>query len=140
MLLIKHMFNFNKKKKTKDTSMPNFEEDKVVLTIGLTDDYEIDIGVEINNLSIDNTADKTFKSQKIAQFLYTVFSGGINFNISEIMLKQIGDTEQYQEFINSIIYNWLLLEQTNNSTERSTDIQNIPLVKPTQAFTKYTNE
>lgn len=138
MLLIKRMFNFFKKKYD-DSYTPDFDNDKIIIKLGLTDNYEIDIAIEINDLSVDNEADMLFKSQKIAQFFNTIFSGKINSNISQIILNQIGDEEKYKHFVDSIIYNWILMEK-NDTEEEKNSIDNIPLIKPTQVFMKYTHE
>lgn len=125
---------FPKKQSANNTE---FKDDTIIITIGLTEDYDVDVSVEIQDLNIKNHGDLIYKSQKIAQFLQTVTSGGINYTLTKILMEQIGDDPDYKNFIDTLIYNWILLEQKKDKTDNDL-VSSEAVVPPSDVFGKYT--
>lgn len=141
MLSIKQLFNqFFKEKKQEENqnNYMNMDKDSVVMSLGLTPNYEIDLSIEIKDLYVKDKSDLHFKAQKIASFFYTITSGGLNKTIIEFLLDILPDKHN-QELFESILYNWLLLEQNQKSYTKEQN-KNTPLVEPSKAFIPYFNK
>lgn len=128
--------NFFKKKETTNNPV-EFKNDTIIITIGLTRDYDVDVSVEIQDLDVKNHADMIYKAQKIAQFFQTVTSGGINYTLTKILMEQIGDDPDYKNFIDTLVYNWIVLEK-KKETEEANLSSSEAVVPPSDVFGKYT--
>lgn len=136
MLLIKQLYKkiFAQDNKDKQDTDIDFDKDTVVMSVGLTPDYEIDLSVHIKELSIANKTDFNIKAQKIATFFYTITSGGLNKTIVEFLVDILPDREN-KELFESILYHWLLLEQNQKKTQQK--YKESPLIEPSKAFIPY---
>lgn len=135
MLSIKRIYNQIFRKNNQKEETIDFDKDSVVMSVGLTPDYEIDLSIEIKELEIKNKQDLELKAQKIASFFYTVTSGGLNKTILEFLLEILPDKENKQLF-ESIVYNWLLLEQKYQTNQHNQN-KDVPVVEPSKAFIPY---
>lgn len=136
MLSIKQLYNKYFKKKINNQKI-DFIDDSVLLSFGLTPNYEIDLSLEIKELLIKDKNDLEFKAQKLAAFFHTIVSGGLNNIIIEFLMKEMSD-EQNKELFESIVYNWLLLEKSHairNTNNNKT--LNIPVISPLKVFSQY---
>lgn len=139
MLLIKQLYHkFFSKKPIKSSSNLDFKDDCVVMTFGLTPNYEIDLSLEIKDLLIKDNNDMEFKAKKLASFLHTIVSGGLNSIIIEFLMKEMSD-EQNKKLFESVIYQWLLLDKYNAQTQKTKN-NTIPVVSPLKAFIPYINK
>ena len=123
--------------KQKPVNNTEFKDNTIIITIGLTNDYDVDISVEMQDLDIKNHGDLIYKSQKIAQFFQTITSGGINYTLTKILMEQIGDDPDYKNFIDTLIYNWILLEKQKDTTDNDL-VSSEAVVPPSDVFGKYT--
>lgn len=139
MLSIKQLYNkyFNKNNINNNIKKNiDFIDDSVLLSFGLTPNYEIDLSLEIKDLLIKDQDDLEFKAQKLASFFYTIVSGGLNNIIIEFLMKEMSD-DQNKQLFESIIYNWLILEKTNAIKNKNNKSLNIPVVSPLKVFSTY---
>lgn len=138
--LFKHFFkktHHNSQVNTETEEDLDFSESIVLLQIGLTKEYDIDISIDMKDIDIKNNADIIFKAQKIAKFFNLLTNGSLNYNISKIMVDQIGsENDQYKSFIESIMYNWILLEKEDTEQD---DINKQPVISPIDVFGTYIN-
>jgi len=140
MLSIKQLYNkyFKKNIETKtDNRNTDFFDDSVLLSFGLTPNYEIDLSLEIKDLLIKDKNDLEFKAQKLAAFFHTIVSGGLNNIIVEFLMKEMSD-EQNKKLFEEIVYNWLLLEKAHilknkNQYKNSSS----PVISPLKVFSQY---
>lgn len=140
MLSIKHLYNsfFAKKDKTQKNTEDkdiSFAEDTVIMTFGLTPNYEIDLSLEMKDLIINDKADLQFKAQKLASFFHSIVSGGVNATILDFLANEMTD-DQNKELFESIIYYWLLLDK-QNTDKKNIQHKHIPLVSPSKVFSQY---
>jgi hypothetical protein len=141
MLSIKHLYNkiFKKTLDTKSSKQNNedmsFDKDSVIITFGLTPNYEIDLSLEIKDLTINNKADLQFKAQKIATFFHSIVSGGVNSTILDFLAHEMSD-EQNKELFESVIYYWLFLDK-QNIDKKNLEQKHKPLVSPSKVFSQY---
>lgn len=135
MLLINQFFKniFHKQQKIlKSEGNPDFDDDSVVLTFGLTKDNAIDLLLEFKEYSIKNKKDLENKAQTLAKFFFTITSGGINATIIDFLINEMADKEN-QELFESILYHWLILEKSKNEQNQQKQSE-IPLVYPSKVF------
>jgi hypothetical protein len=140
MLSIKQLYNkyFKKNIETKtDNRNIDFFDDSVLLSFGLTPNYEIDLSLEIKDLLIKDKNDLEFKAQKLAAFFHTIVSGGLNNIIVEFLMKEMSD-EQNKKLFEEIVYNWLLLEKAHilKNKNQSKNLSD-PVVSPLKVFSQY---
>lgn len=138
MLSIKQLYKkyFCKNNNDTYTDASNLLENNLIATtIGLTTNYEVDLLLEIKQLSIRDQDDLNLKAQKIASFFYSITSGALNNTIMEIMNKEMSD-DVNKPLFDAIIYNWLILEQTIG-TKNIDKKTNTPLVPPSKVFLPY---
>jgi hypothetical protein len=136
MLSIRQLYNkyFTKKNVSQNKNI-DFIDDSVLLSFGLTPNYEIDLSLEIKDLLIKDQNDLEFKAQKLAAFFHTIVSGGLNNIIIEFLMKEMSD-EQNKQLFESIVYNWLVLEKTHSSKNKSKNLH-IPVISPLKVFSQY---
>lgn len=139
MLSIKQLYNkFFNKQPIKTSSDLDFKNDCVVMTFGLTHNYEIDLSLEVKDLLIKDNNDMEFKAKKLASFLHTVVSGGLNNIIIEFLMKEMSD-EQNKQLFESVIYQWLVLDKYHAQTQKTKN-NTMPVVSPLKAFIPYINK
>lgn len=140
MLSIKHLYNqiFGKHSKNNEENI-NFDNDILVMSVGLTPNYEIDLSIEVKDLHISNQTDLNIKAEKIATFLYGITSGNLNQTIVEFLMNILSD-EESQKLFEAILYRWLLLEKNQNNTNiNNEDHKEIALIQPSKVFNYYIN-
>jgi hypothetical protein len=141
MLSIKHLYNKLFSIKAKKTHHPlndkdiSFAEDTVIMTFGLTPNYEIDLSLEMKDLTINNKADLQFKAQKLATFFHSIVSGGVNSTILDFLANEMSDS-QNKELFESIIYYWLLLDK-QHIDKKNIQQKHTPLIAPSKVFSQY---
>lgn len=135
MLSIKQLYNQYFTKKKNNSKEIDFVDDSVLLSFGLTPNYEIDLSLEIKELLIKDKNDLEFKAQKLASFFYTIVSGGLNNIIIEFLMKEMSD-EDNKKLFESIVYHWLILEK-NHSNKNQSKNTSMPVISPLKVFSQY---
>lgn len=125
---------FKKKSPTQD---PNAESSKYIfsISIGLSADTSVDMSIELAE-SVSNPDHATKQSVDIAQFLHILTSGGMNQNISEMLVEQIGQDLKYKQVVDNILKAWIIFQKEYDKHKNRISSE-YPLIKPTEVFGKY---
>lgn len=129
---------FFKKKKT-DNSYQDSESNSNFISkieILLTPEYELEIQLELKDIDIKNETESIDKAQKLAEFLFTINSGELKYNLTKMLVDQIGTDEKTQKFVEYIVLYWTVLEKKHNDSIKEKSIDT-PVISPTKVFGKY---
>ena len=106
------------------------------IDILLTKDYELEISLELKDINIKNETENLEKAKKLAEFFFTINSGGLKYNLTKMLVEQIGTDENSKKFVEYIILYWTVLEKNYEKTTQKKNIET-PVISPTQVFGKY---
>lgn len=106
------------------------------IDILLTKDYELEISLELKDINIKNETENLEKAQKLAEFFFTINSGGLKYNLTKMLVEQIGTDENSKKFVEYIILYWTVLEKNYEKTTQKKNIET-PVISPMQVFGKY---
>jgi len=102
----------------------------------LTKDYELEISLELKDINIKNETENLEKAKKLAEFFFTINSGGLKYNLTKMLVEQIGTDENSKKFVEYIILYWTVLEKNYEKTTQKKNIET-PVISPMQVFGKY---
>ena len=102
----------------------------------LTKDYELEISLELKDINIKNETENLEKAKKLAEFFFTINSGGLKYNLTKMLVEQIGTDENSKKFVEYIILYWTILEKNYEKTTQKKNIET-PVISPMQVFGKY---
>ena len=102
----------------------------------LTPEYELEIQLELKDIDIKSETESVDKAQKLAEFFFTINSGGLKYNLTKMLVDQIGTDEKTKKFVEYIVLYWTLLEKKYNNSIKEKNIET-PVISPTQVFGKY---
>lgn len=135
---MKNIFSFfNKQKKTTENKPESNLNSNTYIDalICLNKNYEIDIKLFFDDNLENKTLSENEYSLVCAEFLNIIMSGKLKNQFLDIIIKQIRTTKN-QDLIDRIL-KFLIVMEEFSSEDNNTD--NLPLIKPSQVFSKYKN-
>jgi len=128
------LFNKSEPQITQKKSELTLSSDTFIDTIiCLHKNYEIDIKLFFDDKMTNNSLSKNEYALVCAEFLNIIMSGKLKNQLLDIIIKQIRN-ENNQDLIDRILKFLVAMEELE-----SKEIDNSPLIKPSEVFAKYKN-
>lgn len=135
---MKNLFNFFNKSKNNIESKPSIDlnpDTYIDAIICLNKNYEIDVKLFFDDSLQNKTLSENEYALVCAEFLNIIMSGKLKNQLLDIIINQIRSTKN-QDLIDKILKFLIVMEE---STTEENDKDDLPLIKPSQVFSKYKN-
>lgn len=122
-----------------EKSIPSSKNDTFVdLIVSLNNNYEIDIKLFIDDNIKNKNLTEVEYALAISEFLHIIMYGKLKTQLLELIIKQI-QNKNNKNFIDKIL-GFLILMDKNQVENSKQQFNHGPMIKPSQAFSRYKNE